>query len=85
VLALYAILDSPEAMLPYWHALDPTARARGQKMFQALTRLHVRLRADFSQKVESARAVRIHGARHYIFLTHPAEVTHAMLEFLADS
>ncbi len=85
VLALYAILDSPEAMLPYWHALDPTARARGQKMFEALTRLHVRLRADFSEKVEGARVVRIHGARHYIFLTHPAEVTHAMLEFLAGA
>jgi non-heme chloroperoxidase len=85
VLALYAVLDSPEAMLPYWHALDSTARARGQKMFEALTRLHVRLRADFSERVASARVVRIHGARHYIFLTHPAEVTHAMLEFLSAS
>ena len=85
VLALYAVLDSPEAMLPYWHELDSTARARGQKMFEALTRLHGRLRADFSERVEGARAVRIHGARHYIFLTHPAEVTHAMLEFLSGS
>jgi non-heme chloroperoxidase len=85
VLALYAVLDSPEAMLPYWHTLDATARARGQKMFEALTRLHTRLRADFSDRVERARVVSIHGARHYIFLTHPAEVTHAMLEFLADS
>jgi non-heme chloroperoxidase len=85
VLALYAVLDSPEAMLPYWHALDATARARGQKMFEALTRLHIRLRADFSERVASARVVRIHGARHYIFLTHPAEVTHAMLEFLSAS
>ena len=82
---LYAVLDSPEAMLPYWHTLDSTARARGQKMFDALTRLHVRLRADFSERVEGARVVRIHGARHYIFLTHPAEVTHAMLEFLSSS
>jgi pimeloyl-ACP methyl ester carboxylesterase len=72
-------------MLPYWHALDATARARGQKMFEALTRLHIRLRADFSERVASARVVRIHGARHYIFLTHPAEVTHAMLEFLSAS
>jgi pimeloyl-ACP methyl ester carboxylesterase len=84
-LALYAVLDSPEAMLPYWHELDPTSRARGQKMFEALTRLHDRLRADFSARVEGARVIRIHGARHYIFLTHPAEVTHAMLEFLAGA
>ncbi len=85
VLALYAVLDSPEAMLPYWHTLDPTARARGQKMYDALSRLHVRLRADFSERVKRARVVHIHGARHYIFLTHPAEVTHAMLEFLSAS
>lgn len=85
VLALDAIVESAEAMLPYWHALDPTSRARGQKMFEALDRLHTRLRADFSEKVERARVVRIHGARHYIFLTHPGEVTHAMLEFLSGS
>ncbi len=84
-LALYAIVESAEAMLPYWHALDPTARARGEKMFEALQRLHTRLRADFSEKVERARVVRIHGARHYMFLTHPGEVTHAMLEFLSGS
>lgn len=85
VLALYAIIDSPEAMLPYWATLGATSRARGQKMFEALTRLHVRLRADFNEKVQPARVVRIHGARHYIFLTHPAEVTHTMLEFLSAS
>jgi pimeloyl-ACP methyl ester carboxylesterase len=54
-------------------------------MFEALTRLHVRLRADFGERLENARVVRIHGARHYIFLTHPGEVTHAMLEFLAGA
>jgi non-heme chloroperoxidase len=85
VLALYAVLDSPEAMLPYWHTLDPTSRARGQKMFDALQRVHIRLRADFAEKVERARVIRIHGARHYIFLTHPAEVTHTMLEFLSGA
>ena len=85
VLALYAILDSPEAMLPYWDTLDATARARGQKMFDTVTRLHNRLLTDFSDRVKQVRVVRIHGARHYIFLTHPAEVTHAMLEFLSVS
>jgi len=85
VLALYAIVDSPEAMLPYWDTLDSTSRARGRKMFEALVQLHTRLRADFSERVKRARVVRIHGARHYIFLTHPGEVTHAMLEFLSGA
>jgi hypothetical protein len=85
VLALYAVLESAEMMLPYWHTLDPTARARGQKMFHALDRLHHRLRADFRDKVAPARVVTVSGARHYIFLTHPGEVTHHMLEFLLPS
>lgn len=84
-LALYAVPGSAEVLLPYWHALDPTARARGQKMFEALVRLHIRLRAQFVDEVERARVVLIPGARHYIFLTNPGEVTHAMLEFLSRS
>lgn len=85
VLALYADPGSAEAMYPYWDTLDPTSRARGQKAFEALRRLHTRLREDFRGRVEHARTVIIPGARHYLFLTHPGEVTHAMLEFLAAS
>jgi pimeloyl-ACP methyl ester carboxylesterase len=33
----------------------------------------------------NARVVTIPGARHYVFLTDPGEVTHAMLEFFATS
>jgi pimeloyl-ACP methyl ester carboxylesterase len=82
VLALYADPGSAEVMYPYWETLDPTSRARGQKAFEALARLHSRLRSDFIAKVEHGRVVIVPGARHYIFLTHPGEVTHAMLEFL---
>ena len=82
VLSLYALPGSAEVMYPYWHELDPTSRARGQKAFEALERLHTRLREDFRDRVERARIVVIPGARHYIFLTHPGEVTHQMLGFL---
>jgi pimeloyl-ACP methyl ester carboxylesterase len=41
-----------------------------------------RLGSDFQEKVPHTRVVKVPGARHYIFLTHPGEVTHAMLEFL---
>lgn len=85
VLSLYAIPGSAEVMYPYWQELDPTSRARGQKAFEALERLHTRLREDFRDRVERARIVLIPGARHYLFLTHPGEVTHAMLEFLRVS
>ena len=84
-LVLYAAPGSAEVLLPYWHTLDPMARARGQKMFNALTSLHTRLRDQFRGAVPRARVVLIPGARHYIFLTDPGEVTHEMLEFLRAS
>jgi pimeloyl-ACP methyl ester carboxylesterase len=84
-LALYAIPGSAEVMYPWWQTLDPTARARGQKSFEAVSRLHSRLRDQFRDEVRRARVVIIPGARHYIFLTDTGEVTHAMLEFLTAS
>jgi non-heme chloroperoxidase len=84
-LALYAVPGSAEVLFPYWQALDPTARVRGQRMFEALSRVHTRLRDQFRDEVPRARVVIIPGARHYIFLTDPGEVTHAMLEFLQSS
>lgn len=81
-LAIYAVIPSAQAMFPYWAALDTAARARAEQSFAALTALHGRLRAEFQQAVPQARAIFIPGARHYVFLTHPGETEHAMLEFL---
>jgi hypothetical protein len=58
-LALYAVPGSTEVLLPYWQALDPTARARGQKMFEALSRLHSRFRDQFRDEVPRARVVTV--------------------------
>jgi non-heme chloroperoxidase len=85
VLALYAIPGSAEVLYPWWQTLDPTARARGQKSFEAVTRLTSRLRDQFRDQVPNVRVVIIPGPRHYLFLTDSGEVTHAMLEFLTSS
>jgi non-heme chloroperoxidase len=84
-LAIYAAPGSPEVLCPWWQALDPTSRARCQKRFIAINRALSRLHRDFQEKVPNARAVTIPGARHYVFLTDPGEVTHAMLEFFLTS
>jgi non-heme chloroperoxidase len=81
-LAIYALLLSTEGMFPYWATLDSTARARARTVFNAVTTLQERLRTQFREAVPHARVVFIPGARHYVFLTHPGEVEHAMLEFL---
>ncbi|MFL5447450.1 MAG: alpha/beta fold hydrolase [Gemmatimonadales bacterium] len=84
-LALYAVPGSAEVFYPWWQTLDPTARARGQKSFEAVTRVTSRLRDEFRDRVPNVRVVIIPGARHYLFLTDSGEVTHAMLEFLTSS
>jgi non-heme chloroperoxidase len=84
VLAVYAIPGSAEVMLPYWQTLDASARDRAQKMYLAISSVLARLRGDFQERVAHARVVKVPGGRHYIFLTHPGEVTHAMLEFLRE-
>ena len=84
-LALYAVPGSAEVLYPWWQTLDPTARARGQKSFEAVARLTSRLRDQFINEVPHVRVVIIPGARHYLFLTDSGEVTHAMLEFLTGS
>jgi non-heme chloroperoxidase len=81
-LAIYAQLPSTEGMFPFWATLDSTARAAAEMSFNAVTTLQERLRAQFREAVPHARVVYIPGARHYVFLTHPGEVEHAMLELL---
>ena len=81
-LAIYALIPSAEAMFPYWATLDSAGRAQGEQSFAAVTALHGRLRPQFQQAVPHTRVVSIPGARHYVFLTDPAETEHAMLEFL---
>lgn len=82
VLAVYAVPGSAETMFPYWAALDRAGRARGARSYAGVTALLGRLRARFRADVPGARVVVIPGARHYVFLTHPGETEHAMLEFL---
>jgi pimeloyl-ACP methyl ester carboxylesterase len=82
VLAIYAVPGSAEVMLPYWQTLDASARDRASKMYLAVRGVIARLGSDFQERVAHVRVVKVPGARHYIFLTHPGEVTHAMLEFL---
>jgi pimeloyl-ACP methyl ester carboxylesterase len=84
-LAIYAVPGSGEVLCPWWQTLDPTSRARCQRMSQAIERVLGPLRNDFRDKVANERTVWIPGSRHYVFLTHPGEVTHEMLEFFSRS
>jgi non-heme chloroperoxidase len=82
VLAIYAIPGSAPVMFPFWNALDPTARARAQKHFEIISAAWEAQVERFRRQVERVRVREIPGGRHYVFLTHPGEVRHEMLEFL---
>jgi pimeloyl-ACP methyl ester carboxylesterase len=82
VLAIYAVAGSAAVMYPFWNALDPTTRARGQKSFEAISGHFARQEERFRDEVSDIRIREIPGARHYVFLTHPGEVRHEMLDFL---
>ena len=82
VLAIYAVAGSAPVLYPFWNSLDPTARARAQKSFEAISRTFAEQEDRYRQEVKQVRIREIPGARHYVFLTHPGEVRHEMLDFL---
>ncbi len=84
VLAIYAIPGSAPVMFPFWNTMDPTGRARAQRNYQTIAAAWRKQIERFRTEVEHIRIREIPGARHYVFLTHPGEVRHEMLDFLLD-
>ena len=84
-LALYAAPTSAEVMYPSWYGFDQSARERGQRVYSAVSAEHAVQRARFQREVAGSRQVIIAGARHYLFLTHPGEVTHEILSFMLSN
>ena len=81
-LAIYAVPGAAPVMFPFWNALDPTGRARAQRHFETISTAWRKQIERFRAEVERVRIREIPGARHYVFLTHPGEVRHEMLDFL---
>jgi non-heme chloroperoxidase len=82
VLAIYAVAGSAPVHYPFWNSLDATSRARAQKSFEAISRTFAQQEERYRQEVKDIRIREIPGSRHYVFLTHPGEVRHEMLDFL---
>lgn len=82
VLAIYAVAGSAPVLYPFWNTLDPTARARAQKSFEIISTTFAQQEERYRQEVKDVRIREIPGASHYVFLTHPGEVRHEMLDFL---
>jgi non-heme chloroperoxidase len=81
-LAIYAVTDSAPQVFPTWPTLDAEARAAARHFTLVLQRWAATERARFRHGLPSAEVLELHGANHYVYFSHPSEVTRAMRDFL---
>ena len=82
-LVIDAVIDSAPQVFPDWAALDSSRRNRARRFTAALQAWAVAGRARVRRELPGAELLELHGANHYVFSSHPAEVTQAMRAFLA--
>lgn len=82
VLVLWASPRLIADQYPYWRSLDAASRARVQTSFAAQQAIRSAHLAEFRREMPQAHFVMVAGARHYVFLSHPRQVTDAMNAFL---
>ena len=80
-LAVYAVPDSVEDVVPYYRELDATGRAEADSLL-----LFVRAVVDDSRgkfaRLPQHPVVDVRGSNHYLFLEYPDEVERAMRALL---
>jgi len=82
-LVIDAVIDSAPQVFPDWAALDSSRRNTARRFTAALQAWAVAGRARVRRELPGAELLELHGANHYVFSSHPAEVTQAMRAFLA--
>jgi pimeloyl-ACP methyl ester carboxylesterase len=82
-LAIYAVEDSAPQVFPGWGRLDSAGRVAARHFTAVLQAWAAAERARFRRELPSGQVVELHGANHYVFASHPSEVTRAMRAFLS--
>ena len=70
------------AGLANYAALDSTGRAQARRFYDTFEPWTREERARFRREVANARVVELHGAHHYLFMSHEADVIREMRAFL---
>ena len=83
-LAIYAIFDTPAQFSPRFATADPATKQTLQSIYELWHEFAARQRQAFQQAVPAAHVVEIHGANHYIFLSHSRQVLRAVDDFLQE-
>ena len=81
-LVIDAVVDSAPQMFARWGAVDSARQAAIGRFTAALRSWAATERARVRRDLRGARLLEIHGANHYVFDSHPAQVTDAMRAFL---
>jgi non-heme chloroperoxidase len=81
-LAIYAVTDSIGQMEP-WQRADREHAAQLQEVVRVTEFVMKKLRAKFRDEVAHSGVVEIHGAHHWLFVSHRDEVVSAVRRFLA--
>jgi non-heme chloroperoxidase len=84
-LVIDAVIDSAPQLFPNWATLDRAGRDAARHFTLVLQRWAAMERARVRRELPAAQLVELHGANHYVFFSHPAEVTRATRAFLARS
>jgi non-heme chloroperoxidase len=82
-LVIYAVVDSAQQVFPTWATLDSAQRVAARHFTTALQAWGATERARVRRELRGAQVRELHGANHYVFYSHAAEVTREMQAFLA--
>lgn len=82
-LVIDAVVDSAPQVFPAWASLDAGQRKAARHFTSVLRTWAAAERARVARRFPTAVVRELHGANHYVFSSHPAEVTQAMRTFLA--
>jgi pimeloyl-ACP methyl ester carboxylesterase len=83
-LVIDAVIDSAPQVFPDWAELDASDRGAARHFTAALQAWAAAERARVRRELHGAQLLALHGANHYVFSSHPAEVTQAMRAFLSS-
>src|SRR5262249_18179411 len=78
VLAIYALVDPVQQLFPNWAGLDSAGRAAASRFTATLQKWALGERSRLRRELPHAQVLELHGANHYVFDSHPVEVTRAM-------
>ncbi len=82
ILAIYAVPEIPDQMLPRYKFSDAETRAAIDKIFEIWTAAAKQQRDSFRKRVPQARVVELNGASHYVFISHREQVLQEVRAFL---